>query len=134
VAGQLQVLQKDSVPKSIVGEERVGRLVALGRALSDPIRVTMLGMLAGGRGCCDLPNCGVPTVDQDAGICVCEFERYFDVGQSKISYHLGRLKEAGLVREERRGKWSFYSLDRGVAGQLLSETAVHLESDPGKNG
>jgi len=26
------------------------------------------------------------------------------MGQSKVSYHIGTLKEAGLVREERRGK------------------------------
>ena len=130
---QLQLLHENGVHPT-GEEERVGRLVALGRALSDPIRVTMLGMLAGGRGCCDLPNCGVPDVDQDAGICVCEFERYFDMGQSKVSYHLGKLKEAGLVREERRGKWSFYSLDREVAGQLLTETADHLGDGPGKDG
>ena len=135
---QLHVLQENSVPTSgtaeVAGEERVGRLVALGRALSDPIRVTMLGMLADGRGCCELPDCNVPAVDQDAGICVCEFERYFDVGQSKASYHLGKLKEAGLVREERRGKWSFYSLDREVARQLLTETANHLRGGPSKDG
>lgn len=130
---QLQVLHENGV--HLTGEEeRVRRLVALGRALSDPIRVTMLGMLAGGRGCCDLPNCGVPAIDQDAGICVCEFERYFDVGQSKVSYHLGKLKEAGLVREERRGKWSFYSLDREAADQLLAETAAHLGGDMDKDG
>ena len=135
---QLQVLHENSIPvagtKSVAGGERVGRLVALGRALSDPIRVTMLGMLANGRGCCELPDCDVPAVDQDAGICVCEFEKYFDVGQSKISYHLGKLKEAGLVREERRGKWSFYSLDRTVAGQLLAETAADLDGGPGRDG
>ena len=135
---QLEILQDKSVPTSVAtdhaGEERVGRLVALGRALSDPIRVSMIGMLADGRGCCDLPNCGVPAVDQDAGICVCEFERYFDVGQSKISYHLGKLKEAGLVREERRGRWSFYSLDRQAAGQLLAETAAHLDGARSENG
>jgi len=73
-------------------------------------------------------------VDQDAGICVCEFERYFDMGQSKASYHLGKLKEAGLVHEERRGKWSFYSLDNEVADQLLAEAAHHLGSDQGKDG
>jgi ArsR family transcriptional regulator, arsenate/arsenite/antimonite-responsive transcriptional repressor len=111
----------------IGGGERAGRLVALGRALSDPIRVQMLGMLAEGRGCCELPDCGVPAKDQDAGICVCEFERYFDAGQSKVSYHLGKLKAAGLVHEERRGKWSFYSLDREAAGRLLAETAAHLD-------
>ena len=105
---------------------RVGRLVALGGALSDPIRVRMLGMMAGGRGCCSLPDCGVPAEDQDAGICVCEFEAYFGMGQSKVSYHMKKLREAGLVREERRGRWSFYSLDREAAEGLLSETAGWL--------
>lgn len=75
---RLPVLQESSVAPGTIdigGEERAGRLVALGRALSDPIRVRMLGMLAEGRGCCELPDCGVPEKDQDAGICVCEFER-----------------------------------------------------------
>ena len=127
---RLPVLQTSGVAPGtmdIGGGERAGRLVALGRALSDPIRVRMLGMLAEGRGCCELPDCGVPANDQDAGICVCEFERYFDAGQSKVSYHLGKLKAAGLVHEERRGKWSFYSLDREAAGRLLAETAAHLD-------
>lgn len=107
-------------------EERVERLASLGRALSDPIRIRMLGMMAGGRGCCDLPNCGVPAEDQDVGICVCEFEEYFGMGQSKVSYHLRKLKDAGLVREERRGKWSFYSLNQDAVRDLLDETAIHL--------
>jgi len=107
-------------------EARVGRLVALGGALSDPIRVRMLGMMAGGRGCCSLPDCGVPVENQDAGICVCEFEAFFGMGQSKVSYHIKKLREAGLVREERRGRWSFYSLDREAAEGLLSETAGWL--------
>jgi ArsR family transcriptional regulator, arsenate/arsenite/antimonite-responsive transcriptional repressor len=134
---RLPVIQESSVAPGTIdigGEERAGRLVALGRALSDPIRVQMLGMLAEGRGCCELPDCGVPAGDQDAGICVCEFERYFDVGQSKVSYHLGKLKEAGLVHEERRGKWSFYSLDRTAAGRLLAETAAHLDGSPRNDG
>ena len=110
-------------------EARVGRLVALGGALSDPIRVRMLGMMAGGRGCCSLPDCGVPAEDQDAGICVCEFEAYFGMGQSKVSYHMKKLREAGLVQEEKRGRWSFYSLDRGATGGLLAEAADHLGLD-----
>ena len=51
------------------------------------------------------------------------------MGQSKISYHMRKLKDAGLVREERRGRWSFYSLDREAARQLLAETAAHLGSN-----
>ncbi len=107
-------------------EARVGRLVALGGALSDPIRVRMLGMMAGGRGCCSLPDCGVPAEDQDAGICVCEFEAYFGMGQSKVSYHMKKLKSAGLVREEKRGRWSFYSLNRDATRGLLAEATDHL--------
>jgi ArsR family transcriptional regulator len=102
--------------------------VALGRALSDPIRVRMLGMMAEGRSCCDLPDRGVPvdSGEEDLGICVCEFEEYFGMGQSKVSYHVGKLKEAGLVREERRGKWSFYALDQEAVRRLLGESVEYL--------
>ena len=112
-----------------VSGKGVERVVALGRTLSDPIRVRILGMLAaeaeGGRGCCDLPHLGAPVHGQEdsPGICVCEFEECFEIGQSKVSYHLGKLKEAGLVREERRGRWSFYSLDREAAEGLLAGIA-----------
>lgn len=112
-------------------DERVERLVAFGRALSDPIRIRMLGMMAeaasSGRGCCGLPDLGAPTGDaDDAGICVCEFQDVFGMGQSKVSYHMRKLKDAGLVREERRGKWSFYSLDSRDVRGLLSEATGWL--------
>jgi ArsR family transcriptional regulator len=113
-------------------EEGVDRLVALGRALSDPIRVRMLSMMAEGRGCCDFSDSGVPVEDGEEGICVCEFEETFGMGQSKVSYHMKKLKDAGLVREERRGKWTFYSLDREAASGLLGEAADHLLSRPEK--
>ncbi len=133
--GKVEVVGQNGVNSEVAGllsEERVDRLVALGRALSDPIRVRMLGMMAEGRSCCDLPDLGVPAEDEDKGICVCEFEDYFGMGQSKVSYHMKKLKDAGLVREERRGKWSFYSLDREIAGELLGEAADHMLSRSGK--
>lgn len=111
-------------------EARIERLVALGRALSDPIRVRMLGMMAeaasSGRGCCGLPDLGVPAGEGEEGICVCEFQDRFSMGQSKISYHVRKLKDAGLILEEKRGKWAFYSLDRGAVRDLLGDAAVHL--------
>jgi ArsR family transcriptional regulator len=91
-----------------ISDERLEGLVALGRALSDPIRVRMLAMMAGGRSCCDLPDLGVP------------------VGEPKVSYHVRKLKDAGLVREEKRGRWSFYSLDREAAEGLLGDVEKHL--------
>ena len=109
-----------------ISDERVDGLVALGRALSDPIRVRMLAMMAEGRSCCDLPDLGVPVGGLDEGICVCEFEDVFGMGQSRVSYHVRKLKDAGLVREEKRGRWSFYSLNREAAERLLGEAEKHL--------
>jgi len=126
---ELGVVEDDGVRKDDP-EEGVERLVALGRALSDPIRVRMLSMMAEGRGCCDFSNSGVPADEGDEGICVCEFEAQFDMSQSKVSYHIKKLKDAGLVHEERRGKWSFYSLDREAASELLGEAADRLLSTP----
>ena len=119
-------------PDQTLGEQRAAMLVALGQALSDPIRVRMLGLMAAaareGRGCCGLPDLGAPAEagEKNVGVCVCEFEDYFGMGQSKVSYHVRKLKDAGLIREEKRGKWSFYSLDREAARELLTETYVHL--------
>jgi ArsR family transcriptional regulator len=125
---ELGVVEENGVSKDPTEELGVERLVALGRALSDPIRVRMLFMMAEGRGCCDFSGSGVPVEEGDEGICVCEFEESFSMGQSKVSYHVKKLKDAGLVREERHGKWTFYSLDRAAASGLLGEAADRLLS------
>jgi ArsR family transcriptional regulator len=124
---ELGVVEENGARKGDT-EEGVEQLVALGRALSDPIRVRMLSMMADGRSCCDFSASGVPAEEGEEGICVCEFEEVFGMGQSKVSYHMRKLKDAGLVREERRGKWAFYSLDQEAAGALLGEAADRLLS------
>jgi ArsR family transcriptional regulator len=128
-AGELGVVEENGARK-VDAEEGMDRLVALGRALSDPIRVRMLAMMAEGRSCCDFSGSGVPADEGEEGICVCEFEEQFSMGQSKVSYHVKKLKEAGLVNEERRGKWAFYSLDREAASGLLGEAANRLLAAP----
>jgi len=130
---ELAVVEENGIHRHLP-EESVNRLVALGRAISDPIRLRMLSMMAEGRSCCDFSASGVPAEEGEEGICVCEFEEHFGMGQSKISYHVKKLKDAGLVREERRGKWAFYSLDRDAAGDLLGEAAERLLSGPVKRG
>jgi ArsR family transcriptional regulator len=56
------------------------------------------------------------------------------MGQSKVSYHMKKLKDAGLVREDKRGRWSFYSLDWEAAGALFGEATERLLSSPEKRG
>src|SRR5690625_3005700 len=45
--------------------------------------------------------------------CVCEFVEIFQVSQPSISQHLRKLRDLGLVKEERKGQWIFYSVDKG---------------------
>ena len=130
----LGVLEENGTARRETEDTGVDRLVALGRALSDPIRVRMLSMMAEGRSCCDFSGSSVPADEGEEGICVCEFEEVFSMGQSKVSYHVRKLKDAGLVKEERRGKWAFYSLDREVASGLLGEAADRLLSGAEKRG
>jgi ArsR family transcriptional regulator, arsenate/arsenite/antimonite-responsive transcriptional repressor len=102
--------------------DQLSALARVAKALSDPIRLGMLDTMAQGRTCCGLiePAArGVPGSQDPAGICVCEFQERFDLGQSKASYHLRILREAGLVTEEVRGKWTFYELDRQAFGAAL---------------
>ena len=44
-------------------------------------------------------------------LCVCELEVALGVSQSKVSYHLGVLREAGFVSLHQDGRWSVYSLE-----------------------
>lgn len=62
-------------------------------ALGDPTRLAILRQLA-----------------SDGTVCACDFTACCDVGQSTVSHHLRVLREAGLIRGERRGTWIHYSL------------------------
>ncbi len=57
--------------------------------------------------------------------CVCDLEVLLDLPQSRVSYHLGILREAGLITSEQRGKNMYYTLRRapifGLGGHLLTD-------------
>ncbi len=40
--------------------------------------------------------------------CVCEFVELFGISQPAISEHLRRMRDVGLVEDERHGTWVFY--------------------------
>lgn len=49
---------------------------------------------------------------EDRDCCVCEFVEIFQVTQPAISQHVRKLKDSGFIKEERRGQWMFYSLNK----------------------
>ena len=115
--------QDGVAPSAARAGDDLDRLVLVVKALSDPARLRMLDLMVQGRRCCELPDPatrGVPGLTDPSGICVCEFQSELGIGQSTTSYHLRVLREAGLVREEARGKWTFYELDREAAAAALA--------------
>jgi ArsR family transcriptional regulator, arsenate/arsenite/antimonite-responsive transcriptional repressor len=74
-------------------------------ALSDPVRLRVLSMLADAR---------------EGEVCVCDFVDPLGKSQPTISHHLKILSEAGLVQGEKRGRWVWYSLNRGRLAVLRS--------------
>lgn len=71
-------------------------------ALSDPTRLRILELLV------------------DGERCVCELTDALDAAQSRLSFHLRTLKEAGLVRDRRDGRWVYYTLETDVLGEMAS--------------
>ncbi len=96
------------------------RLARAAKALSDPIRLRMLAQMTAAQ-CCRGPGASGAGLAEPEGVCVCELQGLYDLAQSKVSYHLKVLREAGLVRETKRGKWSFYAVDEAAARRALTE-------------
>jgi ArsR family transcriptional regulator, arsenate/arsenite/antimonite-responsive transcriptional repressor len=43
-------------------------------------------------------------------LCVCDIVASLDMIQPKVSFHLAVLKEAGLIKDRKQGKWTHYSI------------------------
>lgn len=42
--------------------------------------------------------------------CICELMEELDLSQPAVSHHMKILKQAGLIRDRREGRWIFYAL------------------------
>lgn len=50
--------------------------------------------------------------------CVCELQAELDAAQSRLSFHLRKLKDAGLIADRRDGRWVHYRLVPEALDQL----------------
>ena len=60
--------------------------------------------------------------------CGCELMVVLDAPQSTVSTHLRRLRDAGLVKDRRKGKWTYYRIADGAVLDLL-DLAVALQEE-----
>ncbi len=72
------------------------------KALADPCRLKILSLLREGE------------------LCGCEIMVGVDRPQSSTSHHLSVLRDAGLIKERKDGRWSRYRLSEGAVIEMLN--------------
>jgi ArsR family transcriptional regulator len=89
----------------------IARAAALFHALSDEIRLEVVTLLLPGERC------------------VCDLMDDLDMAQSRLSWHLKTLSDAGIISGRREGRWIYYSLNaaalteaRGILDALKPNT------------
>jgi ArsR family transcriptional regulator len=96
-----------------------GRSARLFHALSDETRLSILQRLRLGERC------------------VCDLTDAMDAAQSRLSFHLKVLKDAGLVTDRRDGRWMYYTLNQEALrdiGELVESLASSPSAAERKNG
>ena len=93
----------------LLSGSETGNLARVAKALSDPIRLQMVHLLS-----------------QRDDLCTCEFEEALGLGQSKVSYHLKMLLDAGIVEREIHGTWSHYRLRASSILSQFTNLAAHI--------
>lgn len=78
---------------AVTTHSRTERAIELFHALSDETRLETIELLCKGERC------------------VCELTDTLDAAQSRLSFHLRVLKDAGIVRDRKDGRWVYYELD-----------------------
>lgn len=65
-------------------------------------------------------------------LCVCEISQIMGSIQPKISRHLALMRTSGLVSDERRGQWVYYSLNQTMpnwAKRIIESTLENLKHE-----
>ena len=98
-----------SEPAAVVTPSEAERAAGLFKALADPVRIRLVSMVRHSPG---------------GEACFCDLAEEFDMPQPSLSHHLRVLVAAGVLARERRGTWSWYSLNPqplALLGDLLRD-------------
>ena len=99
-----------SVLEAPLGDDQAGELARLFAALSDPVRLRLLSLVA--------------AADE---VCSCDLQAPLGKSQPTISHHTRTLAEAGLIVGERRGRWVWW---RVVPERLAALQAALGATEP----
>ena len=85
-------------------QKRIVKMTGTYHALSDPVRITILHLLA------------------VQPLCVCVIKECIGIADSKLSYHLNIMKKADLIAGKQDGNWIIYRL-KDLGKKYADETA-----------
>ena len=90
-------------------DKELQALDGLFKALADPTRIRILGLLTAGE------------------VCVCHLHESLKLPQSLVSRHLAYLRRAGLVETRKEGLWVHYRLSdqREKVAKTLLDAVYH---------
>lgn len=60
-------------------------------------------------------------------LCACELTLALSNSQSTVSHRLSVLKNAGLIKEKKEGKWSYFRLSEGAIIELLKQVKLLVD-------
>ncbi len=90
----------------------MNNLLPVFKALSDETRLRILALL------------------RDGEVCVCDMAETLGMTQPNISFHLSMLKEAGLIKDRKHGRWIHYSLDESDMFRRFLLMSIFEKMDP----
>lgn len=64
--------------------------------------------------------------------CVCELTDHLDSAQSRLSFHLRVLKQAGLVTDRKEGRWMYYTLNTEALSEAADLVQTIATPQPGR--
>lgn len=69
-------------------------------------------------------------ITQEKELCVCELTEALAASQPKVSRHLAQLRDCGLLKDRREGKWVFYSLHHDLPLWVTETITLVAQESP----
>ncbi|MGB9940518.1 ArsR/SmtB family transcription factor [Methanosarcina sp.] len=105
-------------------EIRAQRLSSLSSGLDEkilPSEVRIFKALA------DINRLKIIKLLKEGELCVCELTTALSTSQSTVSHHLSVLRTAGLIKERKEGKWSYFRLSDGAVIEILNQAKLLID-------
>ena len=125
--------KRENIIRSIVLEMVISNMATRSRSkasVSAPPTAPDAAMLAGFRALSDPLRLRVLESLRTQELCVCDLCSHLDVPQSKLSFHLKVLKEAGLLQARQEGRWMYYRLNLSTLVELESYLSEYRRLSP----